>query len=140
MSDILYFFCQWVIHLFSHSQGQFILLEAVESQFTIFIYLNELITERRAREYKTQSGVMANVEAEHDSSFFKTVQGSSYEYPGYIGTICEKQKFLPLPKAGICCFSLLGYCRLWELSAVAVIFQPDQNIHERELCYSKCRK
>lgn len=36
----------------------------------------ELITERTARESKTQPDVMANVEAEHDSSFFKTFQGS----------------------------------------------------------------
>ena len=34
----------------------------------------------------------------------------------------KNQKFLLLPKADICCFTLLGYCHLWELSAMAVIF------------------
>lgn len=41
---------------------------------TFFMYVNELITEGTAREYKTQPGVIAKVEADDDSfSFLKTV-------------------------------------------------------------------
>lgn len=32
----------------------------------------------------------------------------------------KKTEVSPAAKAGICCFTLLGYCHLWELSTMTI--------------------